>query len=68
VLTAVDDRLYGGMVAFEVERRDYEPLWKKLGERKIWTLRGQKIRVSSHIHTRRSDLDRLFDTVKEVYG
>jgi isopenicillin-N epimerase len=68
LLTAVDDSLYGGMVAFEVDRPDYAPLWKKLGERKVWTLRGQKIRVSSHIHTRQSDLDLLFDTVKEVYG
>lgn len=68
VLTAADHTLYGGMVVIEVDRPDYAPLWKKLGERKVWTLRGQKIRISSHIHTRQSDIDLFFDTVREVYG
>jgi selenocysteine lyase/cysteine desulfurase len=68
VLTAADERLYGGMVAFEVDRPDYAPLWKKLAERKIWTLRGPKIRISTHIHTRPEDIERFFDTMKEVFG
>lgn len=68
VLTSPNHEMYGGMVAFEIEGKDYAPLWKKLGERKVWTLRGQKIRASSHIHTRKSDLDLLFDSVKEVFG
>ena len=68
VLTSPNDRLYGGMVAFEVDRPDYAPLWTKLAQRKVWTLRGPKIRISSHIHTRRSDLDLFFDTLKEVFG
>jgi isopenicillin-N epimerase len=68
VLTSADPSLYGGMVAFEVDRPDYAPLWTKLAQRKVWTLRGPKIRISSHIHTRRSDIDLFFDTLKEVFG
>jgi isopenicillin-N epimerase len=68
VLTSPNEKLYGGMVAFEVDRPDYAPLWTKLAQRKVWTLRGPKIRISSHIHTRRSDIDLFFDTLKEVFG
>jgi isopenicillin-N epimerase len=68
VLTSPNHQLYGGMVAFEVDRPDYAPLWTRLAQRKVWTLRGQKIRISSHIHTRKSDIDLFFDTLKEVFG
>jgi len=68
VLTSSNPSLYGGMVAFEVDRPDYTPLWTKLAQRKVWTLRGPKIRISSHIHTRRTDIDLFFDTLKEVFG
>ena len=68
VLSSPNHKLYGGMVAFEVDRPDYAPLWAKLSQRKVWTLRGPKIRISSHIHTRRSDIDLFFDTLKEVFG
>lgn len=68
LLTSHNPDLYGGMVAFEVDRPDYTPLWTKLAQRKVWTLRGPKIRISSHIHTRPSDIDLFFDTLKEVFG
>lgn len=68
ILSSLDHSLYGGMVAIEVDRPDYAPLWQKLSQRKVWTLRGQKIRISSHIHTRKSDIDLFFDTLKEVFG
>ncbi len=68
LLSAEDHSLYGGMIAFELPGKDYAPLWKRLAEQKIWTLRGPKIRVSCHIHTRPADLDLLFRTVREVFG
>lgn len=68
LLSSPNSALYGGMVAFEVDRPDYTPLWTKLAQRKVWTLRGPKIRISSHIHTRPSDIDLFFDTLKEVFG
>ena len=68
LLSSPNHDLYGGMVAFELDRPDYTPLWTKLAARKVWTLRGPKIRISSHIHTRKSDIDLFFDTLKEVFG
>lgn len=68
VLTSSNPQLYGAVVAFEVDRPDYTPLWTKLAQRKVWTLRGPKIRISTHIYTRRSDIDLFFDTLKEVFG
>jgi isopenicillin-N epimerase len=68
VLTSADNSLYGGMVAFTIPGKDYAPLWSKFQDRKIWTLRGEKIRISSHIHTRPADIDLVFDTIKEVFG
>lgn len=68
VLSAEDHRLYGGMIAFDAPGKDYTPLWRKLEERKVWTLRGEKIRVSCHIHTRPRDLETLFSTIRELWG
>lgn len=68
LLSAPDHRLYGGMIAFDAPGKDYAPLWKKLDERKVWTLRGEKIRVSCHIHTRPRDLEMLFSTIRELWG
>lgn len=68
LLSTRDHTMYGGMIAFQLKGKDYAPLWAKLNERKIWTLRGEKIRVSCHIHTRRRDLNLLFQTIREVYG
>ncbi len=68
VLSAEDHSLYGGMVAFEAPGKNYAPLWQKLAERKVWTLRGEKIRVSCHIHTRPQDLETLFSTIRELWG
>jgi selenocysteine lyase/cysteine desulfurase len=68
VLSATDANLYGGMIAFEGVKKDYAPLWKKLDEKKVWTLRGEKIRVSTHIHTRPTDIDLLFNAIREAWG
>jgi selenocysteine lyase/cysteine desulfurase len=68
LLSSPDHNLYAGMIAFTIPGKNYAPLWAKFAERKIWTLRGEKIRISSHIHTRMADLDLAFDTIKEVFG
>jgi selenocysteine lyase/cysteine desulfurase len=68
LLSAAGDSLYGGMVAFAAPGKDYAPMWAKLAENKVWTLRGEKIRVSCHIHTRKSDIDLLFKSLREVWG
>jgi len=32
----------------------------------IWTTGNPQLRISTHIHTRQSDLDRFFDTLAEA--
>ena len=68
-LTPDDDRMFAGMVAFKINGNG-ERFWKMCKERRIWLLPsqatpGDRIRVSTHIYTRRSDLDLLFETLQE---
>lgn len=66
MLTADDDRLFAGMVAFRLP----EPIWKRTQElcrkRRIWVFGGPHCRLSTHIHTRPSDLAAFFETVREA--
>jgi hypothetical protein len=34
----------------------------------MWIIGGDKLRVSSHIHTRPSDIELLFSTIEETMG
>jgi len=70
VLTPDDDRMFAGMVAFRIKSQDRAHFWNLCKQRRIWLLPaqatpGDRIRVSTHIHTRRSDLDLLFQTLQE---
>jgi selenocysteine lyase/cysteine desulfurase len=65
VLTPEDDRMYGGLVTVEMPGRDLGPLWQKLRERKIWTMVAPRIRLSTHIHTRISDLEAFYQACDE---
>lgn len=68
MLTPEDDRMYGGMVTMRFKAKDLAPLWKLCDQKRIWTTKGQPLRLSTHIHTRRSDLDLFFETADEVFG
>jgi len=68
-LTPDDDRMFAGMVAFRIKGSG-ERFWRLCQERRIWLLPsqatpGDRVRVSTHIHTRRKDLDLLFQTLQE---
>jgi isopenicillin-N epimerase len=70
LLTADDDRLYAGMVTFRIKSGNAPRFWDLCRLRRIWLLPaqatpGDRIRVSTHIHTRKSDLDLLFQTIQE---
>ena len=68
LLTPEDDRLYGGLVTFRFRETDVAPFRKACRERRIWIYGGDLLRVSTHIHTRRKDIDSLFDTMRETLG
>jgi selenocysteine lyase/cysteine desulfurase len=71
LLTPADDRMYGSLMTFQIKGKTDEQL-KPVGDifqkNKVWTLWGQRVRLSTHIHTRPSDVDLFFNTVREVLG
>lgn len=68
VLSSADDRLYGSLVTLAFRGADLAPLWKALRERKIWTMISERLRVSTHIHTRREDLETFYGVLDEVFA
>lgn len=70
ILTPDDDRMFAGMVTFRIKSGSAPRFWDLCKRRRIWLLPGQatsgdRVRVSTHIHTRKSDLDLLFQTIQE---
>jgi isopenicillin-N epimerase len=68
LLTPDDDRSYGGLVTFRFHAKDLSAFRKACRDRRIWIYGGDLLRVSTHIHTRRKDLDALFTTIRETLG
>jgi selenocysteine lyase/cysteine desulfurase len=68
MLSPEDDRMYGSLVTFKINLSEDKVarLWQLCRERRIWTTTNPRLRVSTHIHTRPSDLDVFFDTLAEV--
>ncbi|MBL8296096.1 MAG: aminotransferase class V-fold PLP-dependent enzyme [Bryobacterales bacterium] len=68
VITPDDDRMYGSLVSLDMTAFDLEKLMAEFTKRKIWVVRGTRLRLSAHIHTRPQDLDAFFAVVKQVRG
>jgi selenocysteine lyase/cysteine desulfurase len=68
MLSPEDDSMYGSLVSFKIKLPEdrLARLWQLCDERLIWTTSNPRLRVSTHIHTRRSDLDLFFETLAEV--
>ena len=68
LVTPDDDRMYGGLVTFKFRDKDPKPFREACAKRRIWIYGGDMLRVSTHIHTRRRDLDALFGAMRETLG
>lgn len=68
MLTPEDDSMYGSLVTFRLNlpEEKLQRLWKLCNERLIWTTENAHLRISTHVHTRPSDLDLFFETLSEV--
>jgi len=67
MLTPPDERMYGGLVTFQVKDPAIDKRFRALcSHRRIWIYGGQHLRVATHIHTRPSDLDLLFEALAEA--
>jgi isopenicillin-N epimerase len=67
LLSPADDTMWGGLVSFEITK-DAAALWPRLKERKVWTTGGSRLRVSTHVHTRREDIEVFFGILRETLG
>jgi selenocysteine lyase/cysteine desulfurase len=65
LLTPDDERLYGCLVTVVTKGIHRDKFFALCRERKMWVTGGERMRISAHIHTRPSDLDRLFETFHE---
>jgi isopenicillin-N epimerase len=66
LLTPADDRMYGSLVTFRLKAKDTSAFTALCKKRRMWIIGGERLRVSTHIHTRPSDIDLLFSTIKET--
>jgi selenocysteine lyase/cysteine desulfurase len=68
MLSPEDDSMYGSLVTFRINlsEKQLARLWQLCDERLIWTTSNPQLRVSTHIHTRESDLDLFFETLGEA--
>ncbi len=65
-----DHTLYGSLVCVDVKApaEKQRELWQRCQAARIWLLPGERLRLSSHIHTRPSDIDAFFALADEVLG
>ena len=70
MITSENEGMYGSLVTFRLNlaEKQLERLWQLCDERMIWTTSNPHLRLSMHIHTRKSDLDLFFETLSEVAG
>ncbi|HYZ85302.1 MAG TPA: aminotransferase class V-fold PLP-dependent enzyme [Bryobacteraceae bacterium] len=68
LLTPEDDRMYAALTTFRFARgsTDLKPLWAECDRRRIWIIKSENLRVSTHIHTRPSDIEELFEVIRET--
>jgi len=68
MLTPEDESMYGSLVTFRLQLPEEKlgKLWRLCDERLIWTTGNSHLRLSTHIHTRQSDLDLFFETLAEA--
>lgn len=66
LLTPSLDAQYGSLVAFDLPENLANPFMEECVRRKIWIVRSKRMRLSAHIHTRPSDIDRFFETLEDV--
>ncbi|MFN3326899.1 MAG: aminotransferase class V-fold PLP-dependent enzyme [Bryobacteraceae bacterium] len=68
MLTPDDDRLYAGLVTMRFRQENMSPLWESCQKKRIWTMKANPLRISTHIHTRPSDIELFVETAAAALG
>jgi selenocysteine lyase/cysteine desulfurase len=66
IVTPDDARFFQAMVSIRFKTDKLEALWPALKESKICVLGGQRLRLSLHIHTRRTDIEKFFEVCDRI--
>jgi len=66
VITPEDTRLHRAMISIRFKSDQLDPLWIELRREDIGVLGGQRLRLSFHVHTRKTDIDRFFSVCDRV--
>ena len=67
LVTPGDDRMFGSLVTFRFSKKP-DAFFEACRKRRIWTTGGAQLRVSAHVHTRPSDIDLMFDVMRDTLG
>jgi len=67
LLTPDDDRMFAALVTIAF-KKDASAVWAETSKRRIFVSGAQRVRLSSHIHTRPQDIDELFDIIESKLG
>ena len=68
MLTPENDSMYGSLVTFRLPEEKASRFFKECDQLRMWTTKGNPLRLATHIHTRPSDLDLFFETAQRVFG
>lgn len=60
VVTPDDSRFYGSILSIRFKQEKLDPVWAALRAKRVYVLGGQRLRLSFHVYTRRSDIDTFF--------
>jgi isopenicillin-N epimerase len=60
VVTPEDSRFFGSILSIKFKSDKLDAVWAGLKAKRVYVLGGQRLRLSFHIHTRRSDIDTFF--------
>lgn len=67
LVTPEDPSMYSALVTVRF-KKDSTKLRALARKKRIWLLGADPLRIAMHIHTRPSDLDIFFETVREAFG
>jgi isopenicillin-N epimerase len=66
LLTPENGNMYGALVTMRFKQGNPMKLWSVCKEKKIWVVEGERVRLSTHIHTRKADIDEFFSVLNET--
>src|SRR5258708_27342101 len=67
LVTPHDDRMFGSLVTFRFTKKP-DAFFEACRKKRIWTTGGAQLRVSAHVPTHPSDIDLVFEVMRETLG